>query len=526
MTITHVQLGGELTGRSIFGGNRNKIEWWGLGISVALVVILQVIFMQYWWTLLISAVLLALSVFVWTPYAMFGYTSVVGMLGRRWRWTRHRRQGFLDFAGSMAATLPVEEGQAAPAHLPVALGRMRFFEIELWPGHADPGRVLIVRHRRHDETTYSAVFEFRARQAGIQDQVDGLRNHTGWARFQASLARQGSLVRYIQQVSRIVPYDAADHVDWLIHELPENAPEMLVRSYAELVDGIISDLEQNRTWLAVGIPQTAEFSAAWNRVILPNEAGLSKDEASDERLRSVLAAQLRMVISRGRAVGMTFRPLDEARFAAVCRSMQDPDEPLDRIEDADRFSMWLPWNASESRTYMKVQGGVNEWLTKTAIVPRDGFSPGLLPVDQLVPLLTGISPAVIRTVSTHATLVSAVQARAEARQDVTTDRASILGSTKEVSDGTSEAQIAASQQRLDDLQPGSGVHGAEWAMALTIQARTLDELEMATNRIEEAAADANINILAWQDNAHHLAMPMTLPLVTGVQRRRKRGLIR
>lgn len=521
MAVTHVQLGGELRGRSIFGGSRNKLERIGMWSSIAVLVVVQVAVMQWSWTILVGGVMLAAIVFVWSPRPSFGHRSVVGIIAiplrRRW----NGRMGTLDTVGGIQAQASDER----VPHLPAAVGRLRQLHVELWPGMENPGEVVILRQRRHDAVQYTMVMEFRAQQGGSFDSLAGLRNHAGWAKLQAALARRGSLVRHSQQVARIVPFDPADHVHWLIDSLPEKPPELLVKSYAELVDNVISQQEQNRTWVVLGVPGTRDLYAAADRVSLSDEFDeVSDQERADARTAEVLATELRRVISAGRSAGFEFRPLDERRLAAVTRSLQDPDQPLDRLEDADRFSMWLPWIGSESSRYMVVEGSERRWFTRVAVVPRDGFAAGELPVDMLVPLLTGVHPAVVRTVSTHFTFVPATTARTEARDDVTMDRTASQQSAKQVSDGTSEAQMSASQRRLEDLRPGSGVHGAEWALAIAIQASTADELERAINAIDEAAAEAQISNLTWQDHAHHLAMPLTLPLASGVQRRKRKWL--
>lgn len=521
MAVTHVQLGGELRGRSILGGSRNRLERIGMWSSIVVLAIVQMSVMHWSWTVLVGALLLAMTVFIWTPRASLGHKSVMGAIAipLRRRWNLH--MGTLDTLGGLAA----EEAGGSEPHLPPAVGKLRAFEIELWPGRPNPGRLAVLRQRVHGQTQFTMVLEFRGQPTGVLDAFEGLRNHSGWATFQAALARQGSLVRHLQQVARAVPFDPADHVHWLIDALPDNAPELLVRSYAELVDEFISQDEQNRTWLVVGVPATTAFYAATDRVPLPESMEeASATEKADMRTASVLAAEMRRVFSVGRANGLTFRPLTEQRLAAVTRSLQDPDQPLDRLDGADLFSMWLPWTGSESARYIVVEGGERRWYTRTAVVPRDGFAAGDLPVDMLVPLLTGVTPAVVRTASTHTTLVPSSEARAEARDDVTMDSSSVQQQAGQVSDGTSEAQMSASQRRLHDLQPGSGVHGADWAMAITIQAASLDELERAVNAVEEAAAEAHISHLTWQDHAHHLAMPLTLPLATSVRRRKRRFL--
>lgn len=519
MAISAVQLGGELTGRSIFGGNRNAVEWTGLGVSVGALVIVQFMLLEHVWTVLPTAVLLFAAVFVWSPRPGLGHRSVMGIFGIRLRHRYHALTGRLDFLGSEGEE---HKDGLREVKLPGVLGKLRLYEVEMWPGREDPGRVVILRHRSHEETTYVAVFEFRARPAGLMSKVDSSRNHDGWSKFQASLARQGSLVRYLQQVSRVVPYDPADHTSFILDNIQPSASEMLVRSYAQLVDTIERDLEQNRTWLVVGIPATAALHRAVNHVRLGEDGDGQPIRDGQRAIETVIAAQLRTVVSRARAQEMELRPLEERRFAAVCRSLQDPDEPLDRVAEASLLTMWLPWIGSEDPTMLRIQGERSPWYTRTAVVSRDGISPGVLPVDLLVPLLTGVTPAVTRTVSTHFTLVPANQAREQARTDVTTDESVVRSNVNIVSDGTSETQRGVSRQRLWDLRPGSGNHGSNWSMALTVQARTPEEMEDAVNRIEEATADAHISSLTWQDRSQHLALPLTLPLATGLKRARVR----
>ena len=248
--MTHVQLGGELSGRSILGGNRNNVEWWGMLTGLVVTAAFALATIQWAWTIILWALVFGGVFMVWTPRASTGNSSVMGWLGIRRRWALHRRSGALDYLGAVA----VEEAEEGQPHLPVAMGRMRGFEVELWPGREDSGRVHVLRHRQQDETVYTAVFEFRAQRAGVMTQMDGLRNHSGWGDLEATLARQGSLVRDVQQVARVVPFDPADHVSWLIDELPEEPPAVLVQSYADLVDGRIAAHEQNRTGGGGGMP--------------------------------------------------------------------------------------------------------------------------------------------------------------------------------------------------------------------------------------------------------------------------------
>jgi len=515
MSASTVHLGGELSGRSILGGNRNMVEWTGLAITWAFLAVVQFALREHMWTVAVVGPAAFAALWAWSPHPSMNHRSLMGRWAYKLRYRRDVRTGRADLNWDRTT------GEvAAERTQPSSLGKTRLFEIDLYPGSGRPERILIVRHRVHGQTQYVATFEFRSRPAGVMTKIESIRNYEGWSRFKAALARQGSLVRGLQQTSHIAPYDAQDHTDFIVGQLSPSTPELLVRSYSQLLGMIESETDQNRTWLTAVIPSTGRFARAVGQVRLGEDENGTPIRDGQRAIESVLAAQLRIVISRARAQQMDLRALDEKRAAAVMRGLQDPDRSVDDVSDASRSQMWLPWVGSEDPRHLRVIGSERSWMTRTAIIPRDGFAAGELPVDLLVPLLTGVSPSVIRTVSSHFVLIPASQARGDAVKDVGTDESVIRGNAKTISDGTAEAQMSVSRARLRDLQPASGHHGADWAMALTIYARSEEELEDAQNRIEEAAGDSHISNLVWMDHAQHLARVLTLPLGAGLKRRK------
>src|SRR5699024_3966998 len=136
MAVTHVQLGGELQGRSIFGSSRNRLEKIGMWSTLAVLVVAQRMVMRWFWTVLVSAVLLAATVFVWSPRPSFGHKSVVGMLAiplrRRW----NRRMRTLDTVGGVAAG--AAEGEVT--YRPAAVGTLRGSESVGWTGGGQTAR--------------------------------------------------------------------------------------------------------------------------------------------------------------------------------------------------------------------------------------------------------------------------------------------------------------------------------------------------------------------------------------------------
>ena len=301
MAVTHVQLGGELSGRSILGGNRNKVEWWGMLTGLVLTAACALATIQWAWTIILWALVFGAVFVVWSPRASTGHASVMGWVGIRRRWTHHRRSGVLDYPGAVA----VQEADDGQPHLPDFDGSHEGFEVELWPGREDPGRVHVLRHRRAGRDRVHSRVRV-PRTAGRRDDPDGRCCETtqagvSWRRHWPGRDRWCGTSK---QVARVVPFDPADHVSWLIDELPDGPPQVLVQSYADLVDDRIATHEQNRTWLVVGIPAAGASNSAAQRVSLPEGAEeLTAAEKFAAAGVSSAGGQLRRVVSRGRSVG-------------------------------------------------------------------------------------------------------------------------------------------------------------------------------------------------------------------------------
>ena len=106
---------------------------------------------------------------------------------------------------------------------------------------------------------FTACFEMQGTTGGLEREHLFGRAHTDWGNFCAALAREGSFIRTVQQVSRVVPDDTADHSMWIASRIPAGTDPALVASYIALLDTAAVTREQHRTWLVLRLPVTAAF---------------------------------------------------------------------------------------------------------------------------------------------------------------------------------------------------------------------------------------------------------------------------
>jgi hypothetical protein len=512
-----VVLGGETRTRGIVAGNRSRLEWAGMVLTGIWVVPIIASGTVSFGRAVGALVVLAVAFFVWTPFPgpLAGSSVAAWVAWESRHQLRRRRPGavFVPRHQQVAASGTREAGPArtksSPASAPVfdfpeAVGRVRVLALDLPSGaplavvwHLNPGR-------RHFCTV---AFEVRGTSGGLERAHTWGRAHGDWASFCGALARDGSLIRTVQQISRVVPYDAADHAAWIAPRIPAGTDPHLVESYAALLDEASSTTEQHRTWLVLRLPITKAFDvAAWRL------------GSGDDGMLRLVAREVVAAMHRAAGYGMALRPLDERRLGAVIRALQDADHPIDDIAGLDFNRAWLTWDQRD-RHKVVVEGINGQWHTRTAVVPGGAVEAGRLAPDFLDPLLSGVSPAVVRTISTVIDLVPAHVARGKATRAVTLDTGSSREAARRVSDGSEEQQLTASQQRLSDLRPGTRTHGANWSLSITLCARSDDELDAAARQIEGAAEEAHISGLRWLDGFHDGGLTASLPLARGMATR-------
>lgn len=544
---TQVLVGGEQRGRSIIAGTRSRDSWIGTFVTVGL------IFLGLWaadfqtWAILVSLILVAVALWAWTEQEYLGGQSPVMWLVTRWWLRRAKRLGratfvprrlmaedqrpFVNQRGKLTtvaaeearakkkqdprrrtptkkrltATAEVDPRSGDGAEVPPAIGAIRPMRLDF----DDGTHVGFLRHTNPSGSYISTTLEMHGGSLGLVEDDEWGAPGAAWGRMLASLAST-SLVRTVQQTARVVPWDHADHTTWVLEHMAADAPYDVRASYYELVEEIARQAEQHRTWLTLKMPVTARW---YQRVAEYGGGPAGELRTAWEETKTVMA--------KARASGISLRPLGERRSAAVIRALQDPDMPVDLHHDVDWSSCWMPYDAASDPRSMIIEGSQRRWWTRTETVTRTGISPGWLPVDFLRPLLTGVNPSVVRTITTTFDLVPARTARQEARSDVVADESSIRAA-KSVSDGSSEQQLTASSQRLVDLRPGRGAAGVDWSMAFTYQAPSAEALMEASRLMESAAEEAHITNTRRHYGDQAAAFVATLPLCRGINARRVR----
>jgi hypothetical protein len=510
-----IVLGGETRARGIVSGARSRLEWAGMSATALGAVPLIVSSAGSWTVIVAAGAVVAAAFLLWTPfYGPLRGRSVAAVAAHEVRFQVNRR-------GPEAVFLPRYMRVTAPA-APARRGRRRRkpvaeYDVPIPVGNARVvgailtrmGELAVVRHSNPGRAHFfTVVLEMRGDSVGLEREHDFGRAHQGWGSFCASLAGDASFIRTVQQVTRVVPYDTADHSMWAARGIPPGTNQMLTDSYIELLDQIAVHTEQHRTWLVLRVPISPRYVLEARRLAIGQEGELM-----------LLEREVEGAMHRAAGYGLGLRPLDESRLSAVIRSLQDPDHPLDMVAEMDWTRSWLAWDTRPRRAVV-VAGQDRFWHTRTGVVSSAQVEAGRLSPDFLHPLLSNVAPSVVRTISTVIDLVPAHVARSRARQDVTLDTGAAREALTRVSDGSEEQQLSVSRQRLADLRVSTRNHGAGWSMTITLATPDSADLASATRQIEAAAEEAYITEVRWMDGWHAAGLVTSLPLARGMAVRR------
>jgi hypothetical protein len=517
-----VVIGGEIQGRGLFGGNRTPPEWAGLSAAIltALIVLLSGGASNVG-ALVAAAAVLLFGVVVTTPNKFSGHRSLGALFlerqHRRWR----RMNGTLSFtpvqdlpqtkrvkASGKDKAMAGEDGLIEvpiiyPDNAPLMVGNVRHFVFD-----APEGPMVIFRHQgKIKKPYYTVTMEILGSSSAIREENRVDAGHVARGQLLARLARRQCLVSHVQTLSRSVPMDTADHLLWIRGRIAANVPAVLLRSYGDLCETVQSRAEQNRTYETFRIPNT-EALARRAASLGGGDAGTG--QAIYQEIRSAMA-QASMMGSV-----QAFRPLDPARMAALLRHLQDPAFDIDDVDGADLATCWQAFDGDASKHSVLVN---DRWHVRTGYVPASAFSPEAIPVQALQSLISGIQPAVVHSVSMVMELEDARSARSKARSHQAQDRAKKKQVAKSgvVTDGADEVLLNASSQRLLDLKPGSGHHGAAYALYISYAVENEEEILAVADVVEAAAADSGIEFIEWMDHRNDLAPITTMPFTRGIR---------
>ncbi|ABM10512.1 hypothetical protein [Paenarthrobacter aurescens] len=516
-----VVVGGEVQGRGLFGGNRTAPEWIGLSAAVGAALLVVMAGGSGIVSLIIAAVLVLTGIILTTPNKFSGHrslgalfvesrhkklrrrnTSLVYVPVKDRPHTRMVKAGRKDKARADAKGL-IEVPVRHTNNAPLMVGTVRHFTVD-----TPDGPLVIFRHQgKVAKPYYTATMEIMGSSSAIREEYRKESGHVARGQYLARLARRQSLVTHVQSLARAVPMDSADHLLWVKRRVAKDVPGILLESYGALCETVRSRSEQHRTYETFRIPNSP---ALFRRA---DALG-----GGDEGIGQAVYQEIRSAMSQATMMGsiIDFRPLGPAAMAALLRHLQDPDFDIDDHDGADLMDCWQHLDGDASPLSLVVN---RHWHIRIGYVPASAFSPQAIPVEALEAVISGIQPAVVHSVSMVMELQDARSARAKARSHAAMDRAKEKQVAKSgvVTDGSEEVLLAASHQRLLDLKPGSGHHGAAYALYISFAVENADEILSTTDIIEAAASDAGIEFIDWMDNRNDLALITTMPFTRGIR---------
>jgi hypothetical protein len=500
-------LGGETIGRGLLGGHRTRVE--NRILAGALLVAVCV-----WLTghvvadeplgALIGAGGLFAAVYALTWRTPSG-SSAGAQFVAEWRWWSRRRHGLLSFAADSRFALPgvrqpqVRRRRPPRREVPDGLGRVRMLEYRPPAG----GAVAVLHHLNPGGPPYlTAVLAVRGVEGGLLEEAEYDRRAAAFGRMLASLAKGTRLVTGLQLLNRVVPLDPSWHAAYAAGRMPADLPDQLRSSYKQLIQFTRAASEEHRSYLVIKVPVAA--------VAAPRSG---PGESAEERWCRSVDDELSHTARLARQVGLGEpAALGPKRLAALVRSLQDPGYPVDQHGDVSWSDCWQSTVAA--RDHVLVNG---RWATRVGHVSSTAVPPVPVGTRWLAPLVTDVSPPVIRTISVLLDLVPVREARQAAVRDATVDRGRIRERARrdQVDDGASEAQLTASAQRLRDLMYEQAA-GVRWGMWVAVTAAGGPAVRKASRLLEDRAVDCGLASIDWCDTEHDLAHATVWPVWRGM----------
>lgn len=514
MSERTVVLGGEYRRSSLTDRGRIRPEFVGMGLVAAIVIALglAVLKVAYLAALLTWAVGAMVGIWLFIPRRSLSGSSKSGLIARGARWRSRVRKGLHSFTpGEPARKKGLEKGKVTtkPRLVPDWVGDARRVAVRIHPDSDES--VLVLLHKGDaGGLGYAVVVLDVEAGAGTSDE-----EYASFGRFKAVLAQEDSLIGGIQQLERVTRASVHRHRRWWEQNRVSTCPDVLRESYEQVLNSLEELGENHRSLLVLRMPFTNDFiqqvHSTYGEVTYATRAQTAVLEAQR-------AASSGMTHARYRSM----RPLSERQVAGYIASTFDPT-----LEDDDEsFTLDTCWPAydADDRKVEVVGASGKTWLMRIARIERLHLPGNPIPVNAFRGLVVGVYPAVTRTVSVIEELTPAWVAKQEALEAQTVDRARLKQTAGRVTDGSEADQATASQQRLSDLRMGQGHQGDGFAVHVTIQAPTQEELTKATQRIEAAANE--FTRLTWLTKEQDLALVHAMPLGKGLDMRPRKGVLR
>ncbi|MBO1741028.1 hypothetical protein [Leifsonia sp. TF02-11] len=520
-------LGGESTSRGFLGGNVGKGRLWTLAIAGVAAFIVALLFMP--WGFLIGILLVAAA---WVATMSTRNGSLLSRVVRRAAWRGKVKNGydhFIPYIPEMWEEF-TEAYNTAKGRRQRRAALLQLRAMRDVPDGMDGFSWLRSRRRQpgiqlHEPDGAESYLAVTFATAGQVEGLDGepVYDYASAAagRFAAGFGSRQSLAQRIQYVSHVQHADSALHASWLRSRLDDETvtidgvvrsrvPRILAVSYRQLLTKYTASSPVQHRYITISWPLSPRFRA---RAARRGEGREGWVALMDDEIRSIQADLL--------AAGFkNVTALTALQTAAVFRHLQLPQYDIARIDDLSAYSGWLPSKDEWSYTTYSAEldGELAVSLARTARITAEHVETGERGVFWHDALLTRMTRPVVRTISFHIEVTSQQEARKAAAADFTSDEADRLRAVKkgELVDAATNVGQRASARRLGDLEPGTGIHGANWVGYITIHAANKTAMVDATEAIEDAAGQAGIDHLEWIDSLHATANATTWPTGRGI----------
>jgi hypothetical protein len=359
----------------------------------------------------------------------------------------------------------------------------------------------------------TAVLAVRVRAFGLLGEAEQQRRLARWGQVLAGLARNQTPVRRIGILERTVPSDGDELQRYLVEArdraLAPSDPAW--RSYEALLEGAGGVTQDHELFIALQIDERRACARAARTL---RHGGATREELA----RAVLVRELSTFATRfdpsdvvvegalnprqlARALRLGFDPYGRQRLNRLAAATPE-------LDGADPGACG-PAAASIGWSSYRTDGAVHRtyWVAQW---PRLSVGPAFLS-----PLL--LEGEAVRSVAIVLEPVAPDRARRDVEAQITTDEADDQLRAERGFRTTARQRRGQSAARERERELADGHQEVRFAAFVTVSARDADELEIACDRVEQAAQQAHLDVqVMWgeQDLAFtHGALPIARGMV-------------
>ncbi|MEO3756510.1 SCO6880 family protein [Streptomyces sp. B6B3] len=382
------------------------------------------------------------------------------------------------------------------------------------PPAAPDSPMALIHHRDHRHRSWAsgrltATFEITGGGDGLLSTREVNTAGYQFERLLGGLAGANIPVDQLDICTRVLPVHPDTYRAHMAALLAPDIPPRLRASMHQLAGYAAGTTEEYRSFATVRIP-------------LPQLAQRIAEPTDLDGLCAETFNVLGDVVARVGRAGHPLRAvLGPRRLGSLIRHLHDPDLDIDLLDGITTVTDGWSQIRVPGRDWVRTES-VNDthrpWYHAVASVPRDAWPLQPVTARWMEHLVTGISPATIRTIQVQWRLVPKVSARERARLALTYNTADRHGERRrgQVSTGVSEAAMSSSSRVLHDLLTPV-VGGTFPAIRVHVSAPTPQELAAARVRVTAAAETGGLTRLRWHHHRHHQALLLALPMARGIK---------